>query len=68
MMPWSSLEDRLDGDAINRNMEYKKRRANFRKKNMMGTVLNMLRVPSACWHLESFLQLEMHTILSLVSY
>lgn len=37
-------------------------------KNMMSTVLNMMRVPSACWHLESFMQLEMHTILSLVSY
>lgn len=32
MKPWLSLEDRLDGVAINGNMEYRERKTSFRIK------------------------------------
>lgn len=62
MMPWSSLEDRLGGDAINGNTAgvqemlliklWNVRRESYSVKNITSTVLNMLRVPSTCWNLD----------------
>ena len=46
------MEIQLGGDAVNRTMECKKRRATFSKKYLRSTVLNMLRVPSTCWNLD----------------
>lgn len=45
MILCSSLEDRLGGDAINGNKEYRTTRASFREKKIMSSFLNTWRFP-----------------------
>lgn len=62
------MEIRLGGDAINGNTECKKRRATFRKKYNKNSFKHVESSKYLLESRESFMWLEVHTVLSLVSY
>lgn len=65
MKPWLSLEDRLDGVAINGNMEYRERKTSFRIKKEL--IFKHVESFMDLWtSRKSLLWLEMHKIPSMV--